>query len=154
MRWFRCPGLIENYLKLDNWAFEKAPISQISLPHRESILFIKKKNILADKCVSIHPLYPPKTLRQSLWESTVTQNPNRCQRALLATWSWSLWSKLWNPPLSELFSLAFLRGDVKYYFADFIRNGGTSPSLRTKFSVKRGLGIWGVPPPLRIKSAK
>ena len=43
------------------------------------------------------------------------------------------------------------REDFKYYFADFVRKGGTPPPLRTKFSPKKRLRIWGVPPlpPLR-----
>ena len=41
---------------------------------------------------------------------------------------------------------------IKYYFADFVRKGGTPPPLRTKFSAKKELRNWGVPPspPLRI----
>ena len=45
-----------------------------------------------------------------------------------------------------------VREVVKYYFADFVRKGGTPPPpLRTKFSPKNKLRIWGVPPlpPLR-----
>ena len=44
-----------------------------------------------------------------------------------------------------------LREDFKYYFADFVRKGGTPPPLQTKFSQKKRLRIWGVPPlpPLR-----
>merc|ERR1719397_2314472 len=40
-----------------------------------------------------------------------------------------------------------LRGNFKYYFADFVRKGGTPPPLRTKFSPKKRLRIRGVPPP-------
>ena len=40
-----------------------------------------------------------------------------------------------------------LRENFKYYFADFVRKGGTPPPLRTKFSPKKRLRIWGVPPP-------
>ena len=39
-----------------------------------------------------------------------------------------------------------LRGGVKYYFADFVRNGGTPP-LRTKFLQKKSYGFGGYPPP-------
>ena len=44
-----------------------------------------------------------------------------------------------------------LRENFKYYFGDFVRKGGTPPPLRTKFSPKKRLRIWGVPPlpPLR-----
>ena len=38
------------------------------------------------------------------------------------------------------------RGDVKYYFADFVRKRGTPPPLRTIFLLKNRLRIWGVPP--------
>ena len=43
------------------------------------------------------------------------------------------------------------REPFKYYFADFVRKGGTPPPLRTKFSAKKELRNWGVPPspPLR-----
>ena len=41
-----------------------------------------------------------------------------------------------------------IREDFKYYFADFVRKGGTPPPLRTKFSPKKRLRIWGVPHPL------
>ena len=50
-----------------------------------------------------------------------------------------------------------IREDFKYYFADFVCKGGTPHPLRTKFSPKKRLRIWGVPPfpPLRTKfSAK
>ena len=43
-------------------------------------------------------------------------------------------------------SQAPLREAVKYYFADFVRKGGTPPPLRTKFSAKKELWNWGVPP--------
>ena len=43
--------------------------------------------------------------------------------------------------------IRMLREDFKYYFADFVRKGGTPPPLRTKFSPKKRLRIWGVPPP-------
>ena len=36
-----------------------------------------------------------------------------------------------------------LREDFKYYFADFVRKGGPPPPLRTKFSPKKRLRIWG-----------
>ena len=69
----------------------------------------------------------------------------------------------------------WLRGDVKYYFADFVRNGGAPPPFTDKIfgkegvtdlggtplppftdkiSAKRGLRIWGVPPPLTDKIRK
>ena len=35
----------------------------------------------------------------------------------------------------------------KYYFADFVRKGGTPPPLRIFFPAKKELRIWGVPPP-------
>ena len=41
-----------------------------------------------------------------------------------------------------------IREDFKYYFADFVRKGGTPPPLlRIFFPAKKGLQIWGVPPP-------
>ena len=40
------------------------------------------------------------------------------------------------------FIMMMIRGDVKYYFADFVRKGGT----RTKVSLKNRLRIFGVPP--------
>ena len=45
-----------------------------------------------------------------------------------------------------------IREPSKYYFADFVRKGGTPPPLRIFFPAKKELRIWGVPPspPLRI----
>ena len=45
-----------------------------------------------------------------------------------------------------------LREVVKYYFADFVRKGGTPPPLRTKFLPKKKLRIWGVPPPPPLRT--
>ena len=36
---------------------------------------------------------------------------------------------------------------VKYYFADFVRKGGTPPPLRTKILPKKSYGFGGYPPP-------
>ena len=44
------------------------------------------------------------------------------------------------------FIMMMIRGDVKYYFADFVRKGGTPPPLQTKVSLKNRLRILGVPP--------
>ena len=43
--------------------------------------------------------------------------------------------------------LTTLREGVKYYFADFVRKGGTPPTLRTKFSPKKITDLGGTPPP-------
>ena len=51
-----------------------------------------------------------------------------------------LW-KLW---------MIFLREGVKYYFADFVRKGGTPPPFTDKIFAKKRSQIWGgAPPPLR-----
>ena len=42
----------------------------------------------------------------------------------------------------------------KYYFADFVRKGGTPPPLRIFFPAKKELRIWGVPPPFTDKIRK
>ena len=38
------------------------------------------------------------------------------------------------------------REGVKYYFADFVRKGGTPPPLWTKFSPKKVTDLGGTPP--------
>ena len=40
-----------------------------------------------------------------------------------------------------------IRGDFKYYFADFVRKGGTPPPLRIFFRQKKSYGFGGYPPP-------
>ena len=40
-----------------------------------------------------------------------------------------------------------IREEVKYYFADFVRKGGTPPPLRTKFLPKKNYVLGGTPPP-------
>ena len=49
-------------------------------------------------------------------------------------------------PNSFLF-VPFLREPSKYYFADFVRKGGTPPLYGLFFPAKKGLRVWGVPPP-------
>ena len=39
-----------------------------------------------------------------------------------------------------------LREDIKYYFADFVRKGGTPPPVRTKNLPKKNYGFGGFPP--------
>ena len=39
-----------------------------------------------------------------------------------------------------------LREDIKYYFADFVRKGGTTPPLGTNFSPKKITDLGGTPP--------
>ena len=43
-------------------------------------------------------------------------------------------------------SLLSVRGDVKYYFADFVRNGGTPPHYGQFFWKRRSHGFGGYPP--------
>ena len=46
-----------------------------------------------------------------------------------------------------------LREDVKYYFVDFVRKGGTPSPLQTKFLAEKELRIWGgTPPPLPLRT--
>ena len=45
----------------------------------------------------------------------------------------------WAPALWKNFNE--IRGNFKYYFADFVRMGGTPPPLRTKFSPKKSYGF-------------
>ena len=40
-----------------------------------------------------------------------------------------------------------LREGFKYYFADFVRKGGTPPPFTDFFPAKKELRIWGVPAP-------
>ena len=40
-----------------------------------------------------------------------------------------------------------LREDFKYYFADFVRKGGTPPLYGQNFLQKKGYGFGGYPPP-------
>ena len=46
--------------------------------------------------------------------------------------------------------MASLRGDVKYYFADFVHNGGTPPLFTDKICIK-SYGFEGSTPPLPFK---
>ena len=41
---------------------------------------------------------------------------------------------------------ACIRENFKYYFADFVRKGGTPPPLRTKILPRKKLEIWVVTP--------
>ena len=47
---------------------------------------------------------------------------------------------------SSLSICIFIREGVKYYFADFVRKGGTPP-FTEKFFVKKSYGFGGFPPP-------
>ena len=50
--------------------------------------------------------------------------------------------------------LFYVRKDFKYYFADFVRKGGTPPPLRTKFSPKKVTDLGGTLPPFTDKIRK
>ena len=61
----------------------------------------------------------------------------------------SITKQLWVP---DIFVDQAVREGVKYYFADFVRKGGTPTPLRIFFPAKKELRIGGVPPPsLRTK---
>ena len=54
----------------------------------------------------------------------------------------------WTKSISEI----RLREVVKYYFADFVRKGGTPPPFTDKIFAKKKLRIWGVPPPPPLRT--
>ena len=41
---------------------------------------------------------------------------------------------------------SMVRGEVKYYFVDSVRKGGTPPPLRTKILPKKVMDLGGTPP--------
>ena len=47
--------------------------------------------------------------------------------------------------------MASLRGDIKYYFADFVRNGGTPPLFTDKICIK-SYGFEGSTPPSPLRT--
>ena len=53
-------------------------------------------------------------------------------------------------PTQWLNAIGVIREDFKYYFADFVRKGGTPPSTDKNFAQKK-LRIWGVTPPSPFK---
>ena len=65
------------------------------------------------------------------------------------SWRWRLvgLESRWDIWCWQAGGATTLRENFKYYFADFVRKGGSPPPLRTKFSPKKRLRIRGVPPP-------
>ena len=53
---------------------------------------------------------------------------------------------LWQPNLT--FFAMWVRGNFKYYFADFVHKGGPPPLYGQNFLQKKGYGFGGYPPPL------
>ena len=64
---------------------------------------------------------------------------------------WFLGDLQWFLGGLQCFLVVFLREASKYYFADFVRKGGTPPPFTDFFSGKKGVtDLGGTPPPLRI----